>query len=339
MSSTTRPRKEPVVSMGVRSRLKSVGVSAALSSAVFLGLTPIFGKQAIQIGFSPIFVVAMRTFLATCLLLVVILLIHRKFLYIYPAGLIGCVLAGSINGTGSLFYYSALGRINASTGHLIYMSYPLFAALWLWFDYQPPSRLTLVRLLLIPPALILLVQSNQAPIDIIGVFQMLVAGAFYALQIPVNQRVLLDMPAPTVTFYTLLSMSLVVVPVAFLYYPAVHPFDNVISLPLKSWAPVISLTLVTFLSRLTLFIGVKRIGGLQTALLGVSEVLVTLFCAFIWLGESFNEKQWLGAGILIFSLLLSSLDKSPPKHRGKGGWLSWINPHKPSIDMNWRSLD
>jgi drug/metabolite transporter (DMT)-like permease len=336
MSYTTQQGKERIVKVISPARLKNIGVGAALSSAIFLGLTPIFGKQAIQIGFSPLTVVALRTFLATSLLFVVILLFQRKYLYIYPAGLIGCILAGSINGTGSLFYYTALGRINASTGHLIYMSYPLFAALWLWFDFQPPSRLTLFRLLLIPPALFLLVQSNQAPIDVIGVMQMLVAGAFYALQIPVTQRVLLDMPAPTVTFYTLFSMSLVVVPVSLLSFPIWHP---TILMPLKSWAPVISLTLVTFLSRLTLFIGVKRIGGLQTALLGVSEVLVTLFCAFIWLGESFNEKQWIGACILIISLLLSSLDKSPPKHRGKGGWLSWINPHRPAPEMNWRTPD
>ena len=42
---------------------------------------------------------------------------------------------------------------------------------------------------------------------------------------------------------------------------------------------MLGLTLVTFFSRLTLFLGVKHLGGMQTALLGLGELLVTLICA------------------------------------------------------------
>jgi uncharacterized membrane protein len=45
------------------------GVEAALASALFLGVIPIFGKQAITAGFSPLAVVAFRTILAAGLLL------------------------------------------------------------------------------------------------------------------------------------------------------------------------------------------------------------------------------------------------------------------------------
>ena len=94
---------------------RNTGVQAALASAVFLGLAPIFGKQAILLGLSPLSVVALRTLLATLLLIVVMLIFKRKYFYIYPAGLLGCLLAGGINGAGSLLYYGSLGRIDA--GH------------------------------------------------------------------------------------------------------------------------------------------------------------------------------------------------------------------------------
>lgn len=80
--------------------------------------------------------------------------------YIYPAGILGCVLAGVINGIGSLFYYSALGRIGAGVGQLLYSLYPLFVALWLFLDRQPPSKMTILRLGLAFPAVFLKTQSG-----------------------------------------------------------------------------------------------------------------------------------------------------------------------------------
>ena len=77
-------------------------------------------------GLSPLGVVALRTLLATILMFLVMLIFQRQFLYIYPAGLIGCLMAGWVNGLGSLFYYSALGRIDAGLGQMLYSLYPFF---------------------------------------------------------------------------------------------------------------------------------------------------------------------------------------------------------------------
>lgn len=305
------------------------GLSAALASAVFLGLSPVFGKQAINLGMSPFGVVAIRTALAALLLFFVVLAIKRDHLYIYPAGLLGCLLAGGINGLGSLFYYGALGRIDASLGQLIYSLYPFFMVIWLWLDHQPPTRLTLMRLLLIVPALYLLTRSGQTQVDLWGVIMMLIASALYALHLPINQRVLYDMPAPTVTLYTLLAMSAVVVP-AFLFsnatlYPSV----------IVAWKPLLGMTLVTFLSRLTLFLGVKHLGGLQTAILGLGELLVALVASNIWLGERLSWQQWLGAVLLAISLALIAREKETPRPKQGGGWLSWLRPPGLPKDVAW----
>ncbi len=168
--------------------MRSKGVYAALASAFFLGFTPVFGKQAILFGLAPLAVVAIRTILAALLLLVVMFLGYRRYLYIYPAGMLGCLIAGWVNGIGSLFYYSALGRIDASLGQLLYSLYPLFLVLWLSLDRQPPSRLTILRLLLAIPAIILLVHVQGGKTDWVGVTSMLVASALYALHLPINQR-------------------------------------------------------------------------------------------------------------------------------------------------------
>jgi drug/metabolite transporter (DMT)-like permease len=149
---------------------------------------------------------------------------------------------------------------------------------------------------------------------------MLGAAALYALHLPINQRVLYEVPAPTVTLYTLIAMTAVVLPAYLL-------FDRQWMAPSLSWWPVIGLTIATLLSRLALFLGIKHIGGMQTALLGLSELLVTISFSYIFLNENLAWTQWLGAAGLGLSLLLVGLEAShPAPSSGKDGWLSWIRP-------------
>ncbi|MDM7912611.1 MAG: EamA family transporter, partial [Methanotrichaceae archaeon] len=138
--------------------------------------------------------------------------------------------------------------------------------------------------------------------------------------------------APTVTLYTLLAMSIVVV-TAFgitsltgVHFTSPQPV---------AWGALIGLTLVTFLSRLTLFTGVKHLGGLQTALLGLGELLITIIFSYLILHESLSILQWLGVTLLIVSLALVRLEKTSPRRVYTGGWLSWLRPPGIPKDFPW----
>ncbi|MEK6223044.1 MAG: DMT family transporter [Chloroflexota bacterium] len=297
------------------------GINAALYSAFFLGLAPVFGKQAINAGLAPLGVVAYRTLFATLLLFIGMLIFQRKYLYIYPAGLIGCLIAGLTNGLGSLFYYSALGRIDAGLGQFLYALYPFFVAFWMYLDHHPFSKLTFARLGLAIPAVYLLLQAGTGNIDPIGVFMMLAASALYALHLPINQRILIDVPAPTVTLYTLTAMSVLVVP-TYLFSDSNLQFPT----GLDIWQPVIALTFVTFLSRITLFTGVKHLGGLQTSLLGLGELFITILFSQLLLGEKLLLPQWIGAGLLSLTIFLVSSESLSAPRNNQGGWFSWFSP-------------
>jgi drug/metabolite transporter (DMT)-like permease len=300
--------------------MNRTGVPTAIASALLLGLAPIFGKQAILAGMDSCAVVAIRTTAATCFLFLVILVLRRRFLYIYPLGLFGCTIAGTLNGIGSLLYYAGLARLDASLAQLLYSLYPVFVALILFLDGYRHPQVVILSLLLSIPAIYLLLQSAVTQIDIIGVILMLISGLLYALHIPINQRVLYEVPAPTVTLYTLIAMTLIVLPAFFILSPTKPQIPN------QAIFPLVSLTAVTFLSRLALFAGVKMIGGMRTSLLGLAELIVTISLAHIWLAESLNLKQWLGAMILIASLLLAGHDHTPVKPARTRGLLSWLRP-------------
>ena len=319
------------------SKGRLLGINAALISAVFLGITPIFGKQAISMGVSPLGVVAIRTLFATLLLFFVMLIFQRKYLFIYPAGLIGCLMAGWINGLGSLFYYSALGKIDAGLGQMLYSLYPFFVVFWMFLDGQSITKMTVFRLILAIPAVILLVDTHgESNIHLIaGIAMMLFSSVLYALHLPINQRVLYDIPAPTVTLYTLIAMSAIVVP-TYLFSGNIGEVTTIST----AWWPIIGLSLVTFFSRIMLFTGVKHLGGTQTALLGLSELIVTLFLSQIWLNESLTTSQWIGAGFLSLSLLLIAWEKPKPPKKDSGGWLGWLTAPKgmSPIDI-WKARD
>ncbi|HVN52816.1 MAG TPA: DMT family transporter [Anaerolineaceae bacterium] len=307
---------------------RSRGIQAALISAVFLGLAPIFGKQAILVGFSWLAVVAFRTVLAALLVILLMVFSQRQYFYIYPVGLVGCILAGLVNGLGSLLYYSALGRIDASLGQILYSFYPIFVAFWLMLDRQPLSRITVFRLILSILAVFFLLHTDQKSVDLIGFGMMLGAAALYGLHLLINQRVLYDVPPPTVTLYTLVSMSGVTL-TAFLVFDRQLPAQG------TTWWPIMALALVTFLSRITLFMGVKHLGGLQTALLGLAELFVTILLAHLFLGERLSSQQWIGAGFLGVSLLLVGLEKFHPEKRLTSRWLAWLRPPEQPTDIPW----
>jgi drug/metabolite transporter (DMT)-like permease len=291
-------------------------------------MAPIFGKEAITLGFTPLAVVALRTSMAAGFLLLVMVLFRRPFLYIYPAGLMGCGIAGAINGVGSVLYYMALQRLDVSVGQLLYSLYPVFLVIWLIIDLQPPSRLTYLRMALALAGVIFLTSIDSIKIDWVGIVLMLGASMMYALHLPINQRVLYDIPAPTVTLYTLLAMSAVVVPAYLL-------FDRHLPPAAVPWTPIWLLTVVTFFSRLTLFLGVKKLGGMQTALLGLGELLVSITVSHIWLKESLEPTQWFGAFLLGLSLVLIGLEKFKPEIRKGKGLLGWLRPPGIPPKMPW----
>lgn len=298
---------------------RTKGVFAAIGSALFLGISPILGKQAFQLGFSPLAVVATRTLLATLLLFLFLLVFRRAFFVIYPVGLWGCLLAGFINGLGSMLYYGALSRLDASIGQLLYSFYPLFVALWLVVDRQVINRITLMRLMLVIPGVVLLVSNPAAHIDVLGSFMMIGAALLYSLHLLINQRILFDAPAPTVTFYTLVSMTVTVM-------GAYLIFDRSLPSPVLSWWPIIILGVTTFISRISLFLGIKHIGGLQTALMGLGELLITIVLANLYLGDQLSLVQWIGAALITLNIILVAKEKPVHLKSTKSNLFSWLSP-------------
>jgi drug/metabolite transporter (DMT)-like permease len=278
------------------------GIAVALLSTLFAGLAPILGKLAYQAGVAPMTLVALRTALAAGLLWLFYLLFWRRYIAISWPNLTGCVGMGIANGVGSLLYYNGLSRVDASLAQLLYSMYPFWVFIFLSAAGHPVSRLAILRLGLALLSVFLLTWQG-AGVDPLGVTLMLGAGALYGFHLVLGQWTLADVDPRTVTLYGLTTMT-VVVGIPFLIQgPPMDPIS------IEGWAAILLVAIFpTALARLLVFAGLRRLGGVQTALLGIAEPFVAVLLAFVLLGESFTIVQWIGAVTFAASVLLIRRD-------------------------------
>jgi drug/metabolite transporter (DMT)-like permease len=229
----------------------------------------------------------------------VYLIFFRKYIYIYPAGLLGCVVIGVINGIGSLFYYGGLTYLDASLVQLLNGMYLPIAVLLSHWGGQPIKPRTLLRVLLAICALIVLTGLGSKSISWFGVGLMLGSALMFAGTFILSQYVLYEMPAQTGALYILTTMG-VVVTVVWLSVGASMTLNTLENAML----PIAALGVSTALSRLAMFAGVKLRGSLETALTSIAEIGVALLLAGLILGEQLSMVQWAGVGLLTFSILL-----------------------------------
>ncbi len=279
--------------------IRLTGVIAALSTPLFLGMAPTFGKLAITAGADPFTVAALRTIVAVALLWSVYLLFFRQYIFIYPAGLLGCLVIGAINGIGSLFFYGGLGRLDASLAQLLNGTYLAFAVLISHIGGQPADRRTLIRVGLALVALLFITGFNEGAMDWVGVGLMLGNALMFAGTFVLSQYVLYEMPARTVALYVLTTMGVIV---SMVWLAVGHPPSSAVME--EAIGPIFVLGVTTALSRIAMFAGVKFLGGMQTAILAILEIAVSLVLTFVVLGDRLAPLQWVGVALLITGLLL-----------------------------------
>jgi drug/metabolite transporter (DMT)-like permease len=282
--------------------------SGAFLSPIFLGLAPFFAKMAYRAGAEAYTVIAMRMVLAAGVLWVAYLLFGRRYIRTWWLGIAMSSLAGVINGLGSICYYQGLTRLDASLASIINISYLVFVTMLLRIIGQAISRVTLLRLLLASAAVYLLSFTPGAQADSQGVALLILGALAYAVQLVIGQRVLYDIPAPTMTLYSMSAMALVVTIAS-----AAAGGPQLASLTRPGWQAILAFAGVTALSRLALFYGVKKVGSVQTATLGVTEVLVTVLFSMLFLGESLAGQQWAGAALMILTVVLLTAEKGVPR--------------------------
>ncbi len=275
------------------------GVAITLLATLCFGWAPIFGKLAYRAHVPPLTLAATRTVIAAGVLWGFYFIFWRRYIRIDWHNFTAAFSMGTVNGIGSLFYYTGLERVDASLGQLLYALYPIWVFILLSAAGHRISRLAVLRLGLTLLGVYLLTYAGGVSIDWLGVMLMITGGAGYAWMLVLGQWATADVDSRTVTLYTLTAMALTVTIARLVSGQPWPPISS------EGWTAILLLGLIpTALARLLVFAGLRLLGGVQTSLLGVAELLVTLVMAFVILGERLTPLQWLGGGILVLSVVL-----------------------------------
>lgn len=290
------------------------GIRNTVLSSFFLGWAPILGKLAYAQGVTPFTLAAFRTLVAVLLLWCWYLLLRRRWLvWLNWRELIGCIAVGAVNGIGSLLYYSGLSRLNASLASFLNTLYLLWVVLFLAASGQPVGRLTLIRMGLAIGGVYLLTGGGKGEPNWLGAMLMVASAATFGWHLVMGQWLLADVPSQAATPYILTAMAATV---GLARVMQGKPIESISS---GGWGAILALGATTALSRLLMFAGLRRLGGVETALLSLLELVVSLGLAFLLLGERMSPSQWGGGAILAFSLLLGAQEESRSPSGPKSG--------------------
>ncbi len=280
------------------------GITSGLLSAFMLGWAPILGKFAYQAKVNPMTLAALRSGVAAVFLWLVYLIFWRKRIPLPLKAALGCMLVGVINGFGSIFYYNGLVRLDASRASLLGALYPVWVVIFLSASGQPITLLTLSRLIisLIGAVLVTATPSLLTITDFLGVMLMIASAAINGWYMVMGQWILSDAPSQSGTLYIITGMAITVAVARIMTGEAIAPISY------SGWLAIVALGLTTALSRMAMFFSLEKLGGVQTAIISLTELAVSLTMAFIFLGDRLTLVQWLGAILLLGGGVFARID-------------------------------
>lgn len=275
------------------------GALFVLLSAAGFGVLGIFGKLAFISGVSIDTLLMLRFAIAGLLMSVLMVMLRLS----WPKGRDLLILAamGAIGYVGQAFcYFSALQHASAGLTALLLYLYP--ALVTLASAALGRQKLTLPKLLAVIATLvgILLTVSGGLSGTVSGVIYGISAAVIYTGYILTGELVTRRtgaIPAATVIMLTAAAVF------------GITALYNGIHLPigLTGWGAVAGIALLsTIVPMVGFFAGMQRIGAADAATLSTFEPVVTLAMAALLLGESLNQLQLFGAGLVICAVIALS---------------------------------
>jgi drug/metabolite transporter (DMT)-like permease len=287
-----------------------------LLATVGLASGSIIVKFIYREGVSPVTMLCLRMIIASAILWLLFVAIKdfRPYLRLESRRQFwGCVAVGATNAVSQLLYFLALTDLNPGLAQMIFACNPAIVVIIMLFFGERLTGLKISRLglaLLGLYFLTLVGSSGDKAVSFTSVALIVVCAVVYAAHLVLYQKLLSDTSSMTNTVYILSTMAVIYLVMEL----AQRGFAGVTNVSGVAWFWLVLMSLfATVVARLLMFTGLKLVGGTQVALTGVSEPLLVLLGSTLILGEQFSPGQWLGAGLVVTSLALAGLARSPQK--------------------------
>jgi drug/metabolite transporter (DMT)-like permease len=291
-----------------------MGALLVVLSALGFSTLGVFGKMAFEEGFTLNQALFWRFAFALPVMFLISILFKatpstpRAFLPSVGLGFIGI-------GIEATLYFLTLQHLGAAlTGIFLYL-YPAIIAIISHFflgkrlagKQWACVALALIGCVLTAGAFGSEVGTVKSPLeDLVGLGLGILTGTWYAIYLLVGAKLTKDEHP--------LSVSLGIVLGSFLVFGLLTFWDGEHGTPLMvpssdhAWIAILGLAgMASVLPFTTLYSGMKRVGAMAASLLSTLELVFTIILAAAFLGEKLTLLQTFGAGLILLSVLLTTL--------------------------------
>jgi drug/metabolite transporter (DMT)-like permease len=225
----------------------------------------------------------------------------RILIYSAILGLFGYYIASWLDLTGLLYLPANLER-------LVLYSYPtIVLILTVAFLGQRLSAALLASLLLIYSGLLIVfandvghLNQGQHPQQLLGAGLVFASAAAFAVFFVGAEVMLRKISSPLFTAIAMISASIAIVS----HYLFSQPWQLILQQPLVVYYYGAAIAIFcTVIPSFLVAAGIKRVGAATGSMVGGISPVLTLFLAFVFLGESISIMQALGFTVVIIGVL------------------------------------
>lgn len=276
----------------------ALAMLGVLFASVCFGLVPYFSRALTEQGIAP-YAVAFYRYIVAAVLLVPVLISHRKAWHVIVWGL----SAGAVMGLGWIGYVTALETLPASTVGVLYMTYPVFTLVIAWVLFaDAPTRRALLASGLIVMAAIIAGSPASASKEHIPTLLIALAAPFgfgFGICVLVHR---LSRIAPlariaSVSLGSIIGLAPLVLTAEMTELLPQNPSD---------WLLIVGIGLVTALvPQLIYTVCSPMIGASQTAIAGSIELPTMFAVGFFAFGEAITTPQAIACAFVLAAIAIT----------------------------------
>jgi drug/metabolite transporter (DMT)-like permease len=298
----------------------AAGYLFAVLGALFFGANGSLTKLVVHAGLSPTQITQFRTLGTAVLAGAVLLVLDRSGFRIRPRQLVVMAVLG-IAGVAALqvFYASALDRLPVGITLLIEYLAVLFVALiaFLFFHERVRARLW-IAIALVLAGMAVVARIWDSRLDGLGLLLALGAAGALTVYFVIGERQVSTTSPLAVSFWTMLFAAAFWFPLSGWWEISAETLTSAVAvggvhgeLEVPMWAAVAAIVVTgTFLPFLFSFLALRRLTATAVGIAASSEVLFAFAVAWIWLGESLDLAQTLGAAIVLVGIVLAQTSRA-----------------------------
>ena len=284
-------------------------------AALCWGFLGIFGRIAMDAGLAPLDVAFWRALLGGLFLFFHALSIKKARVYSLKDFSSFCLFGIFSIATFFVAYQYAVKEGGAALASVLLYTAPAWVAIFSRIFFKLPlTKITCLAIgiallggifISISPSEVHLDVNSEHSLPFLGIFFGLLSGFLYATHYVVTKKLLI-----TYTSFTIYSYSSLVAALC------LFPFTNIrFDIGLSAWLALISLGFIcTYVAYWAYSESIKRLHPTKVAVLATLEPVTATLAAWIIWNESFSALGWLGALLILSTVIIFLIDDKKRSH-------------------------